>query len=546
MIREITEKIFESFKKWVGKKTGSRNLEKTSTQVFPLDEQSFKKIREKNFLYVDKTKFIAKLINRQSTYFFLSRPRRFGKSLLVSTMKEVFSGHRELFKGLDIYNEIQWETFPVINMDFSKIGAGKTFSLEEALVKEVDHYTGLYNLPIEKGDHKTKFRFLIENLASKAHQPLVVLIDEYDYFIVRYLTDDLEREKNREVMKEFFSVLKPSSEFLRFVFITGVSRFSRVSIFSDLNNLIDLTFDPDYSAIAGYTEEELSGYFLNFIHRFAKKENCTVDYLWNFIRKWYNGYSWDGTTRIYNPYSILKLFTEYRFDDYWYASGTPSFLIEFIRKENIKLHELADIKVNRSKLENMEVTKLELIPVMFQTGYLTIVKKIKESIEHEKFMVDYPNKDVRHSFLDHLMQNFSNENPRLIDYIIQALQNKEIDQALEYMKSIFASIPYNNFDYERESSYHTVIHVILFLILDNIGDQVQTNIGRIDQVIETDKYIYILEFKMEDAQNALAQIHEKRYYERYKIKNKQIILVGVSFSKEKRNINQWIVEEYTR
>lgn len=383
--------------------------EDTQFQDFPLDEHSFKKIRERNLLYVDKTGIIARLIQRRATYFFLSRPRRFGKSLLVSTLKEIFNGNRELFKGLKIYDQCDWETFPLIDIDFSSIGIDKNFSLSEALAQEIDDYTRYYHLPIKKGTHKTKFRALIENLKTKTNKPVVILIDEYDYFIVRYLTDDRQREENRECLKEFFSVLKPSSEYLRFVFITGVSRFSRVSIFSDLNNLIDLTFDPDYSAAAGYTEEELSTYFMNYIYQFAQKKNCPLEHLWTLIRKWYNGYSWDGVNRVYNPFSILKLLSNYRFDDYWYGSGTPTFLIDFIRKEKTKLYELDRIKVDRSKLENMEVSKLELIPIMFQTGYLTIFEKIEERVDREKFLVGYPNKDVRTSFLNHLSKFFKRD-----------------------------------------------------------------------------------------------------------------------------------------
>jgi hypothetical protein len=543
MNRLMMKTLEENNEKNLDTRTGF-SYQPTETQFldFPLDEQSFKKIRERNLLYVDKTGIIARLIQRRATYFFLSRPRRFGKSLLVSTLKEIFNGNRELFKGLEIYDQVEWETYPVIDIDFSSIGIDKNFSLSAALAQEIDDYTHYYHLPSKKGTHKTKFRALIENLKTKTNKPVVILIDEYDYFIVRYLTDDRQREENRECLKEFFSVLKSSSDFLRFVFITGVSRFSRVSIFSDLNNLIDLTFDPGYSAVAGYTEEELSTYFINYIYQFARQKNCSLDYLWTLIRKWYNGYSWDGVTRVYNPFSILKLLSNYRFDDYWYGSGTPTFLIDFIRKEKIKLYELDRIKVDRSKLENMEVSKLELIPIMFQTGYLTIFEKIEERVDQEKFLVGYPNKDVRTSFLNHLIEDFDRENPRLIDRIILALREKKIHQALEYMKSIFASIPYNNFDYEKEASYHSVMHVIFFLILDNISDEVQTNIGRIDQVIETDQTIYIFEFKMEDARAAMAQIHEKKYYEKYMSKEKEIILVGVSFSKETRNIKEWLVE----
>ena len=545
-------KIFEQAKKilgclviWGRKIIGPGKSSKDNPpglKQLPLDEQSFKKMIGRGFLYVDKTGYIAKLINSKLTYFFLSRPRRFGKSLLISTMKEVFSRNKRLFKNLRIYNDIEWIKYPIIHFDFSKIGVDETIPVKKALADEVDKISRYYKLPISGGNHQTKFSALIENLSRKKKKPLVILIDEYDHFIIRYITDDQRREINRAQLKDFFSILKGSSEFLRFVFITGVSRFSRVSIFSDLNNLIDLTFNPDYSAIAGYTEKELLDYFPGFIEKFAQKENLAADRLISLIRKWYNGYSWDGETRVYNPFSILNLFFNFRFGYYWYASSTPTFLIRSIRERKIKIHELDHIEVSRSKLENMEVTDLQLIPILFQTGYLTIMEKIEESIEHEKFLVDYPNKDVRYSFLNHLLEDFSRENPRLIDTISSAVQENRMDDALETMKTIFAGVPYNNFDYSSEASYHSLFHIILVLILDNTGAQIQTNRGRIDQVIETDSRIYIFEFKLESAQKAIEQIHEKKYYEKYRHRDKAIVLVGVSFSKQERNINDWIIQ----
>jgi hypothetical protein len=534
-------KLFEQVKTILGL-AGKRNANPRDLKNLPLDEQSFKKMIGRDLLYVDKTGYIAKLIDSKLTFFFLSRPRRFGKSLLISTMKEVFSCNKRLFKNLEIYNQIEWIKYPIIHFDFSKIGVDETITVKKALAGEVDKISRYYKLPIASGNHKTKFSALIENLSRKKKKPLVILIDEYDHFIIRCITDEQQRETNRSQLKDFFSVLKGSSEFLRFVFITGVSRFSRVSIFSDLNNLIDLTFNPDYSAIAGYTEKELHDYFPGFIEKFARKENLPADRLTSLIRKWYNGYSWDGETRVYNPFSVLNLFFNFRFGYYWYASSTPTFLIESIRERKIKIQELDRIEVSRATLENMQVDDLQLIPILFQTGYLTIVEKIEESIEHEKFLVDYPNKDVRYSFLTHLLEDFSRDNPRLIDTISNAVQENRMDDALETMKTIFAGVPYNNFDYTNEASYHSLFHIILVLLLDNIGAQIQTNRGRIDQVIETDNTIYIFEFKLENAQKAIDQIHRKKYYEKYQNQSKRIVLVGVSFSKEERNIKDWLIE----
>lgn len=522
-------------KKPVNKSSESRQL--------PIDVQFFAKLMGNDFIYVDKTGYIAKLIESKLTYFFLSRPRRFGKSLLLSTMKEVFSGRKDLFKNLKIYDRIDWQTYPVIYFDFSLIGAGESIPVEKALADEVDKIAGEYGLPAASGASKTRLRFLIENLSKRENKPVVILVDEYDKFIIDQITNDEQREINRSQLKEFFSILKGMGNFIRFLFITGVSRFSHVSIFSDLNNLIDLTFDPEYAAIAGYTEDELIDNFSDYIQRFAEKENRSFEELLDVTRKWYNGYSWDGNTRVYNPFSILKLFKSFEFRDHWYATGTPTFLIKAIREQAVGIQELDNIRVNKSKLENMDVGKLELIPLLFQTGYLTIVEKIKKDIDNIEFIVDYPNRDVRYSFLNYLLEDISPRNPRLIDNIAAAILENRIADALKAMRGIFADVPYIIFNHEEEASYHSLMHVIFLLILDKTGSEIQTNRGRIDHVIETDKYIYIFEFKMEDAQRALDQIHERKYFEKYMIKGKQIVLVGVSFSKEQKNIGEWIIED---
>jgi hypothetical protein len=431
----------------------------------PLDIQFFDKIINNGFLYVDKTGFIAKLIDSKLTYFFLSRPRKFGKSLLVSTMKEIFSGNKKLFKNLEIYDQVNWKAYPVIHFDFTLVGATKDIPVEKALADEVDKMCRDFNLPITKGNHKSKFRFLIENLSKKKKKP-----------------------------------------------------------------------------VAGYTEEELLKYFYLFIQKFAVKESIRFDEMLHHIRKWYNGYSWDGHTRVYNPYSILKLFAESNFSSHWYSTGTPTFLIQTIRQRKMKIQELDYIKEKKTKLENMEVTRLELIPLLFQTGYLTIIEKISKSIAMEEYIMGYPNRDVRYSFLNRLLEDFSPGNPRLIDNITDAVIENRVDDMLENMKDIFAAVPFDHFDPTKEASYHSLTHAIFYLILDNIGAEIHTNRGIIDEVIETDRYVYIFEFKMEDAQAAMDQIHQKKYYEKYRIKGKEIVLVGVSFSKEERNIKEWIIE----
>ncbi|HLP44681.1 MAG TPA: AAA family ATPase [Candidatus Kapabacteria bacterium] len=527
----------------INKKKSKSTTLPNEIQGLPLDLQFFDKLVASNFVYVDKTGFIAKLINSKLTYFFLSRPRRFGKSLLVSTMKEVFLGHKELFRNLNIYDAIEWQTYPVIHFDFSAIGASQKYSLEKALTNEVDKITREFNLPLTNGPSSTKFRYLIENLSKREKKPVVILIDEYDKPIIDHVTNDAKREINRSELQDFFSILKGAGAYLRFLFITGVSRFAQVSIFSALNNLIDLTFDPDYAALTGYTEDELTAHFSPYIHRFAEKKNYHIDDLMVIIKKWYNGYSWDGRTKVYNPFSILRLLSGFEFRDHWFATGTPTFLFKLIKEQKIPIQELDNIRVNKSKLENMEVSRLAFIPLLFQTGYLTVIEKIEMDIENTEFILSYPNRDVRYSFLNYLLGSFTPNSTHIIDTITAAFKENRIDDALKIVKSIFADVPANIFNYKIEASYHALIHVIFMLILDRIGSEIHTNLGRIDHVIETDRYIYIFEFKMNDAHKALKQIHEKKYYEKYLKKGKNILLVGVAFSETERNIKEWITNE---
>jgi len=326
----------------------------------PVGIQSFSELVRKDYLYIDKTREIHKLLTLAGKYYFLSRPRRFGKSLLVSTLNELFTGNRELFKGLWIEDKIQWETHPVIHLDFTRVAAGSPEQLEETLCRLLEEKATHLGLSLAPARYSSeKLRTLIEKAAVQTQA--VVLIDEYDKPIIDHI-DNLETAvANRNVLKQFFGVLKSLDQNLHFVFLTGVSKFSRVSVFSDLNNLNDITVDDNYAVLLGYTQEELNRYFSGHIDALSKKLRISRHHLLEQLKLWYNGYSWDGDHFLYNPFSILNLFDKKRFGNYWFATGTPTFLVNHIRSRNRNIMELENVKVDDATFECYDLDNLEVV-----------------------------------------------------------------------------------------------------------------------------------------------------------------------------------------
>ncbi len=512
----------------------------------PIGVQTFKKIIGENYLYVDKTKDIYNLFATGGQYYFLSRPRRFGKSLLISTLAELFSGNKELFKGLWIYDKIQWPKHPVIHLDFSKITHKSPETLEEALHNRIEEIAQKYNVDLGNQPFlKEKFGKLLEKLAHE--QNVVILIDEYDKPIIEYMeAGDLDTAiEIRKVLKSFYAVIKASDAYLRFVFITGVSKFSKMSLFSDMNNLLDITLSDEFSTLLGYTETELNRFFASHLETMAEKRETPKEQLAVTIRKWYNGYSWDGENFVYNPFSILNLFKTFKFKNYWFATGTPSFLVNLIKGQQSQIMEFENLPVDNYTFETYDIDNMEIPALLFQTGYLTIKKVICQD-ESESYLLSYPNKEVRDSLLTHLFREYAQKemtlSTQLLRRLSKAINRDDPDGFFQEIKSLFASIPYNIFIDNREAYYHTIIYLILSLSGGTISPEIQTNLGRIDAVLETKNKIYIMEFKMGSEQDALNQIKQKKYYEKYQGNNKTIVLIGIGFDSEKRNIGNVLME----
>lgn len=510
----------------------------------PFGVQTFSKLINEGYLYVDKTKEIHKLLVEGGEYFFLSRPRRFGKSLLVSTLKEIFSGNKKLFKGLWIYDNWEWEKFPVIHIDFLGLKYGNGQELSETLEFLVNQNAAAYGIKLQEDGYDKRFKELIAKLFKE--NKVVILVDEYDKPIIDNIENREAAGENRTILRTFYETVKGADQFLKFVFITGVSKFSKVSIFSGLNNLNDITLDDNFATLLGYTGEDFSHYFQEEVHAMARSWRISSDELWKKIRIWYNGYSWDGRNRLYNPVSVHSFIAKQEFGNYWFSTATPTFLIKTIRKKELSINEFDNIELDGSEFDSYDVDNIEVTPLLFQTGYLT-VGKIAADIGEKTYFLSYPNKEVRESFLKHLLRSYTQKEPSLSSGILKKLKKSlyqdDLKEFFDIMKSLFASLPYDIIVKDREGYYQTVIYLILTLTGIDTQVEVETNRGRLDALIETDNYIYILEYKLGKASTAVSQVKQKKYYEKYLASGKRVKIAGIGFDIEERNISTFTIEE---
>ena len=489
---------------------------------------------------MDKTKGIFDLVSRDSCYF-LSRPRRFGKSLLVSTLKEIFQGNRELFKGLYIYDKIKWEKHPVIHLDFSVLDHNEPVILQKAIVEVLEKEARKDGFILESELPGGKFKELLEKLSI--HGKVVILIDEYDKPIIDHINNLEKAQANREILRNFYAVLKGADAYLRFVFLTGVSRFSKVSVFSGLNNIIDITLHEEYATLLGINQEELEVYFKEYMVELAGRRKIEEGKLPEIIKHWYNGYSWDGVNRLYNPTSLLNLFFDKRFSNYWFATGTPTFLIELMKKRKTDIAEVENRIVSSSVLDSYDIENLELYSLLFQTGYLTIAEVI-ETGQIEQYRLKYPNFEVKESFLNYLLASYTDYDTATIQplymQLMQHLTDRNIPAFQALLVNLFSRIPYN-LHIREERYYHSLCYMILALMGAEINLEVLSDKGRMDGVLELDRAIYVIEFKLGTAAEALEQIKSRRYWEPYTHKGKELFLLGIGGFKEQQN--EVVVEE---
>jgi len=509
----------------------------------PLGMSTFSEIIEDDYIYVDKTRFIHEMVSRGKTYF-LSRPRRFGKSLLISTLEELFKGNKELFKGLYIYDKWDWsEKHPVIYLDFGTREYDTPKQLKNSLISFIDRIARDFSLELFEIDLPSKFNELISKIHEKTGKKVVVLIDEYDMPIVDCIKSIEIANKNRDILSKFYKVLKASDKYLRFIFLTGVSKFSKTSIFSGLNNITDITLNFRYSMICGYSQIELENYFREYIDEFAKANNISRENLLSDIREWYDGYSWDGENHLYNPYSILSLFNDGEFANYWFETGTPSFLMNFIKnnKEDVGVLFKSDTKISGNfpsfNLENIDFTTL-----LLQTGYLTIKNKKVNIGELTKYDLAIPNKEVRQSLFTSIISEFSNQDHESIDTLgkkilkaIANLDNQLLQDAFDTLTSNIPAILYGNIKKNiREANWHILLLSWFSLMgFFTVGEK-PSSYGTADIVLKKDNLIIICELKYSEkkalkelAIKAVKQIKDNEYYKPYL--NYEVVLLGIAF-----------------
>ena len=501
----------------------------------PLGIQEFSKLREENYIYVDKTQQIYNLLQHQ--YYFLSRPRRFGKSLLLNTIKEIFLGNKELFEGLWIYDKIDWEPHTVIKISFSNIEY-KTIGLSKAINIELDRIAAFHNVTFGASDEHSKFRALFETLGKEKR--VVVLIDEYDKPIIDYLDKPEKAKENRDILKNFYSVIKDADQYIKFFFITGVSKFSKVSIFSDLNNLDDITMDEKYSTMLGWTQAEVESNFGDFIEQIQERYQNIFEDIKPEIKQWYNGYSWDGLNYVYNPVSLMNLFSKKIFNNYWFTTGTPTFLMTLIRQGNYTAFDIENRTISISLLDKYDLENMSLIPLLFQTGYLTIKSY---DIIRNTIVLDYPNKEVADSFSTHILSELTigklDKTDMLLVDIVQCFDRVEMEKFIGHINTLFRNIPYTLID-EKEKYFHSIFYMVMKLVGFKIESEILTIDGRIDAVVKSEKAIYIIEFKInQSAEIAIRQINEKRYAEKYASDRRPKILLGINFDTETRRADDF-------
>lgn len=511
----------------------------------PIGIQTFEDIRKNNYLYVDKTEYAWRMANTGKPYF-LSRPRRFGKSLLLSTLEAYFLGKKDLFTGLAIEKlETEWNEYPVLHLD---LNAKKYESLND-LYAILNQY--LEGWEKEYGDEKKdrspeeRFSYIISQAYKKTGKGVVVLVDEYDKPLLQSLENETLMEEFRLALKAFYGVLKSSDRYLRFVFLTGVTKFSQVSVFSDLNQLNDISMKPQYASICGITRQELVDVFRPELIELSEKHHLSFDETLNKMELTYDGYHFcEFSEGVFNPFSVLNVFDGYKFDNYWFQTGTPTFLIHLLQKSEYDLRTLIDgVEAPESTFTEYRVDANNPVPLIYQSGYLTIKAYDKE---FKNYLLTFPNDEVRYGFLNFLVPFYTpmknNDQGFYIGKFVQELRVGDYNSFLTRLEAFFADIPYELND-QTERHYQVIFYLVFKLMGQFTEAEVRSARGRADAVVKTPKYIYVFEFKLKGtAEEALKQIDEKGYLIPYQADGREVVKIGVEFNAATRNIGRWLTQ----
>ena len=514
-------------------------------RLYPLGIQTFEKIRKGDMLYLDKTAYIYRMTHGASPYVFLSRPRRFGKSLLVSTLKSYFEGKKELFEGLAIEKlEKEWTAYPVLHFSL----AGGKFMDKEQLESHLSFLLSekekLFGIESQSSLCNTRLFNLIQTAYQQTGKQVVLLIDEYDAPLLDVVHEEKNLTQLRQAMRNFYSPIKDADPYLRFVFITGITKFSQVSIFSELNNINNISMQPEYAGLCGITKDEVENQLQVDIASLAERLGKTYDETLEAITTNYDGYhfTWPSPD-VFNPFSLLAAFTNGNLDPYWFSTGTPTYLLEMMRKFNVLPSDLGKIEARKFEFDAPTENMTSLIPLLYQSGYLTI--KDFDS-DFEVYTLDLPNREIRIGLFQNLLPNylaFGQSGAITIAKIARFIRNDNMNGALQLLQRFLSTVPYCNVK-NYEGHYQQMLYVIFTLLTEYMVDvEVHTPHGRIDMVLMTRTRIYLLELKLnKDAQTAMQQINLKHYRERFSLSPLPVTKVGVNFDSEKGNIADWVIE----
>ena len=532
------------------------------SRKLPIGIQSFEKLRRDSYLYIDKTPFIRKLIQFSNPYF-LSRPRRFGKSLFLSTLAAYFLGQKELFKGLYLEqaeeeqavheNRAAWEVYPVLYLDFNTGNYIESDELDINLNAHLCAWEKIYGIDSSEQNIALRFAGIIKRAYQQTGKQAVILVDEYDKPLLQTMGVNEElNEKYRTILKAFYSVIKTCDEYIRFAFLTGVTKFSKVSIFSDLNNLRDISLEEEYAGICGISQTELEAHFQPEIQALATRQAIEYQQALTELKQWYDGYLFHPAGEgMYNPFSLLNAFVKKEIKSYWFSTGTATFLVNYLKEAHYFIPDLdGNVELNESGMEMYRAVAQDALPILFQAGYLTI-KGYRSDLH--LYRLGFPNNEVRYGFLHNLLPGYSDvplgQTGVWVGRFVQDIRNGNVDGFMERLQAIISGIPYDTFTEGnlklREQNYQAAVYLTFALMGQFVQTEVHCAMGRSDCVVQTADSIYIFELKLTatgSTEDAINQIKEKNYAGQYKASGKKLIAIGAGFDEQTRTIKDWTVE----
>lgn len=515
-----------------------------SSKNYPIGIQNFEKLRMEGYFYIDKTALIYKLV-KTGSYYILSRPRRFGKSLLISTLEAYFQGRKELFKGLAIDNlEKEWIQYPIFHIDLNIAKYDSLHNLESILDNALTKWEFIYGKGASETTFALRFAGVIERAYLQTGQRAVILVDEYDKPMLQAIDNEELQEQFRNLLKPFYGVMKTMDGAIKFGMLTGVTKFGKVSVFSDLNNLDDISMWDEYVDICGISQQELYDNLDPELHEFADAQGMTYEELCAELRERYDGYHFvEDSIGIYNPFSLLNAFKRKKFGSYWFETGTPTYLVKLLKKHHYDLERMAHEETSADVLNSIDASSTDPIPVIYQSGYLTIKDY---DPEFGIYRLGFPNREVEEGFIRFLLPYYTHysavQSPFEIKKFVQEVDNGDYDAFFRRLQSFFADTPYE-LARDLELHYQNVLFIVFKLVGFYVKAEYHTSEGRVDLVLQTDKFIYVMEFKLNGtAEEALQQINEKHYALPFASDPRKLFKIGVNFSKKTRNIEKWIVE----